>query len=110
MGEKLKPCPLCGSGLRIYIYRPQFDDLGPSAWWRAACGDCGAHTGFARTREDAATLWNRRDYSHIEVTDAMVEAASKAILFEDCGNTTDWQENIYLGKAALTAALNVKEG
>ena len=32
-----------------------------------------------------------------------VEMVTKAILFEDCGNTRDWQDNIDLGRAAITA-------
>ena len=32
-----------------------------------------------------------------------VEAVTKAILFEDCGNTQDWQDNTELGEAAIRA-------
>lgn len=33
----------------------------------------------------------------------IVEAITKAILFEDCGSTEDWQDNLNLGKAAIRA-------
>ena len=35
--------------------------------------------------------------------DRVVVAVTKAILFEDCGSTEDWQENMELGRAAVTA-------
>lgn len=33
--------------------------------------------------------------------EVLVEELTKAVLFEDCGNTTDWQENLNLGRAIL---------
>lgn len=33
----------------------------------------------------------------------IVEAVTKAILFEDCGNAKDWKDNVDLGKAAIRA-------
>lgn len=33
----------------------------------------------------------------------IVEAVTKAILFEDCGNAEDWKDNVDLGKAAIRA-------
>lgn len=33
----------------------------------------------------------------------LVEAVTKAILFEDCGSTADWRDNTDLGKAAIRA-------
>lgn len=32
-----------------------------------------------------------------------IEAVTKAILFEDCGNTQDWSDNTNLGAAAIRA-------
>ena len=36
----------------------------------------------------------------------LVETVTKAILFEDCGNTADWEDNIDLGMAAIKAYRN----
>jgi hypothetical protein len=33
----------------------------------------------------------------------LIEPVTKAIVFEDCGNTSDWQDNTNLGIAAVNA-------
>lgn len=35
-----------------------------------------------------------------------IEAVTKAILFEDCGNTSDWEDNAHIGRAAIKAMRN----
>lgn len=40
----------------------------------------------------------------------IVEAVTKAILFEDCGNTEGWEDNTNLGLAAVRAMYDHREG
>ena len=47
--------------------------------------------------------WKARQAAE-PVSDAqLIEAVTKAILFEDCGNTEDWRDNTDLGEAAIKA-------
>lgn len=43
------------------------------------------------------------------MTTKTIEAVTKAILFEDCGNTEDWRDNINLGQAAFDAIMQSPE-
>lgn len=58
--------------------------------WELVEREFNAHNGATPKTEQAAPA-------------DLVERVTKAILFADCGNTTDWQDNTDLGKAAIKA-------
>lgn len=90
MTDELKPCPFCGGKTSFSTAKA----VGYT-FYVAECIACKALLSKL-SKGELLTAWNRRDYSHIEVTDAMVEAAGAAS-HDDA-------------RAMLTAALNVKEG
>ena len=61
MADTLKPCPLCGSGARVYDDGAGCLDSVPA--WIVVCDDedgCGCETAFFDTRDEAVAAWNRR--------------------------------------------------
>ena len=65
MTEKLKPCPFCGSKLKVH----DKEDPRLSALWRTggnnnrfviSCYKCGAYSGYALSAQEAIAMWNRR--------------------------------------------------
>ena len=101
MTDELKPCGHCGTTPLRCI----------SLVHKAICGGCGLCITRA-TKDELTEAWNRRDHSHIEVTDAMVEAAVAAYHADD-PSVLQEEGNHWLVdgmRLALTAALNVKEG
>lgn len=106
MTDELKPCPFCGG-------RASFSTTTAAgyAFYVAECLDCKALLSKL-SKGELLTAWNRRDYSHIEVTDAMVEAAVAAYHADD-PSVLQEEGNHWLVdgmRLARTGALNVKEG
>ena len=58
MSSGLKPCPFCGNK-DVYFYDPFEEDN-----WEVCCDNCTAQVMFDngenRTKEEAASLWNKR--------------------------------------------------
>lgn len=126
MVESLANCPFCG-GARHHVNtkakgyfikkRAEREGRDPSNYL-VRCTKCGAKGPLEHSDADAKSAWNRRDYSHIEVTDAMVEAGARAHCdhfggegWYSSGQAADSTEAMNAAmRLALTAALNVKEG
>lgn len=107
MTDELKPCAHCGSteveGMLAFS--------SPTEYF-VGCNECHAQSALYDDPKAAIAAWNRRDHSHIEVTDAMVEAAVVAYHADDPFVLQE-EGNHWLVdgmRLALTAALNVKEG
>ena len=54
MGEKLKPCPFCGSN-KVEV---RTDDEGVT--WYVFCNYCGVMCGYGWFEDDVIGAWNRR--------------------------------------------------
>ena len=62
----LKPCPFCGSDqiqFRAEGYFKPWEGKGLEFWYYCECYECNARTdpGCAKTMEQAAEEWNRRN-------------------------------------------------
>lgn len=112
MTDELKPCPFCGG-------KTSFSTAKAAGYpfYVAECLDCKVLL-LNLFKGELLTAWNRRDYSHIEVTDAMVEAGARAHCdhfggegWYSSGQAADSTEAMNAAmRLALTAALSVKEG
>jgi len=57
VSEPLKPCPFCGGHAQY-----EFVELNPMhGYYAARCCDCGAESGYAKDKKEAAQKWNRRE-------------------------------------------------
>ena len=73
MGSSLQPCPFCGSqdGPQVIPYAKMVamftshPSLRNGYYIICDAGDgrgCGAHSGYARTEDKAALIWNKRRF------------------------------------------------
>lgn len=74
-------------GVRAAEYQREFD----TSAWREELRAIRAAFVAARGSVDEALL------------SSLIEPITKAVLFDDCGNTVDWEENINIGIAAVGA-------
>lgn len=55
MTEKLNPCPFCGSSASVCSENFDGQDL-----YFVSCDDCAVITPCYETKDEAATVWNKR--------------------------------------------------